>query len=82
MEQLDRQTVKFQIPARRGAIHGIGEFLVRRSPGGFLAIDILFDTLVATETWEQCRVHVPQTGVDCIEVHPDQSVAHFRLFAD
>lgn len=80
MEQLDRQTVEFQFPVRHGALHGFGEFLVRQNPDGLLAIDILVDMQGKAGTWNQTRYHVPQSGVDRIEDHPDLSRAHFRLF--
>ena len=80
-DDLQGKTVEFKIPIKRGRVHGIGDFLIKVNPAGFLAIDVTVDEAL---TWSQRvvhRYHIPQEGVDLIERHPDPKIADFRLFA-
>jgi hypothetical protein len=79
-DDLDHKTVEFRIPTDRGIDHGIGELWVRQNPAGLLVIEVVTD--VQGKDWAeriQTRYFLPQSGVDRIERHPDQSVAVFRL---
>ena len=80
-DDLDGQSVEFRILLGGETKHEVGEFLAVDCPDGFLSLSILVHlTVIAGSAWTQIRIPVPQTGVDRIELHPDQSVAKFRLF--
>jgi len=78
--QLNDESVEFRIPVDGVAVHRIGRFLATDCPDGFLSLSILTDDKGIDGKTNRTRYYVPQSGVDRIEVHPNQSIAHFRLF--
>lgn len=80
MEQLEHQTVEFEIPDDDQWVHGFGKFLVRQNPEGLLAIEIAVDQLKSLAEMFQWRYPLPQAGVDAILDHPDREKARFQLF--
>ncbi len=83
IEQLDHRSAEFRIHTKIGLIHQVGEFWVRQNPDGLLAVDAVAYTQGrdAVET-VRLQYFLPQTAVDQIERHPDQTVAEFRLFLE
>jgi hypothetical protein len=80
-QDLDHKRVEFRVHTTRGLEHGIGEFWVRQNPQGLQAIEVVVET--QGRDWAervQTRYYPKQDGAFCIERHPDQSVADFRLF--
>ncbi len=79
-KDLDQKSVEFKIHVNKRWIHGIGKFVVSQNQRGWLSVGI---EKVSPKSSSSRVVHlfpIPQDGVDMIEKHPDQTVAHFRLF--
>jgi hypothetical protein len=78
---LDGQSVQFRVPDTHDTMIGIGKFLAADCPGGLLSLSIVVDlTVRAGLEWKSIRIPIPQIGVDCIQVHNDQTIARYSLF--
>jgi hypothetical protein len=63
-----------------GPVEGLGKLWAIPCPGDLLSMSIVAEQRWSDGSTTQIRVWLPQSGVDCIEVHPDQAIAQFRLF--
>lgn len=79
MEDLDDKTVEFRLrmPGRKD--EGLGKFLVRRNPKGYLAIEICAIASATENEVVEIRYYLLQQTADRIEAHPNLGVAKFRL---
>ena len=78
---LNGQTVEFRIPGQHYVVHSIGTFEARALSGRRVFLRI---RLHVSSDWagkEGILFRIPQDGCTRIEIHPDQSVARYRLFA-
>jgi hypothetical protein len=75
--QLDDKTVEFRQPC--DTVPRLGRFLAVDCPNGFLSLSILTDETGLDQKTVRTRYYIPQAGVDRVEVHPNESIAHFRL---
>jgi len=73
---INGQTVEFQIPGKYSGIHGIGTFEARQLSGRRVVMRIRLDVSSDWTRKEGIVLHIPQEGR-----HPDQSVARYRLLA-
>lgn len=78
---LHDQTVEFRLPGQHHAVHGIGTFKAQALSGRRVSIWIRLQLSSGWERREDILFRVPQDGCGRIEIHPDQSVARYRLFA-
>ena len=78
---LNGQTVEFRIPGARSAIQGIGAFEARQLSGRRVMMRIRLDLSSDWAGKEGLVFRISQVGCDQIEIHPNQSVARFRMFA-
>jgi hypothetical protein len=78
--KLDGKTVEFRIPSDGHTYYAVGKFLAVDCPGGFLSLRIVWSQSLTDGSTNELRIPVPQIGADRIEEHPDQSVAHYRIF--
>jgi hypothetical protein len=78
---LNGQTVEFRIPGTHCAIQGIGTFEARQLSGRRVAMRLRLDVSSEWTRKEGLVFRIPQEGCRQIEIHPNQSVARYRLFA-
>jgi hypothetical protein len=80
-EELDKKTVEFRMPVvNEGMVEGLGKLWAIPCPNDLLSISVVVRQRHLDGSTSQIRVWLPQSGVDCIEFHPDQKIAQFRLF--
>ena len=79
--ELDGQTVEFQIPGQHGSIHGVGTFEARALSGRRVVLRIRFHVSADWAGKDGIVFRVQQDGCREIVLHPDQSVAQYRMFA-
>jgi len=77
---LDGKTVEFRIPGQHSSLQGVGTFEARQLSGRRVVIRIRFHVLPDWTGKDGVVFRVSKDGCDQIEVHPDQSVAHYRMF--
>ena len=75
--EIDGKRVEFRItyPAEGRVREGVGEFLVRGNCVEKMAIDIV---VPHPEEYFDNVYHLTESLVEKIEIHPDQTVAHYR----
>ena len=73
--------VEFQIPGTHSAIQGIGTFEARQLSGRRVVIRIRLDISPDWAPKEPITFRIPSDGCRQIELHPNQSVARYRMFA-
>jgi hypothetical protein len=78
---LNGQTVEFRIPGIHSAIHWIGIFEARQLSGRRVVMRIRLDISPDWARKEPITFRIPQEGCGQIEIHPNQSVARYRMFA-
>jgi len=78
---LNGQTVEFQIPGKSSSVHGIGIFEARQLSGRRVVMRIRLDVSSDWTRKEGIVFRVPREGCRQIEIHPNQSIARYRLFA-
>jgi hypothetical protein len=78
---LNGQSVEFRIPGIHSAIHGIGIIEARQLSGRRVVMRIRLDVSPDWASKEGLMFRIPQQGCRQIEIHPNQSVARYRLFA-
>ena len=79
-QQLDGQRVEFNLLAENVRYKGIGTFDVQERPGDILFIQIVQDLPGQTPDDRVSRRYtVAQEDARRIEIHPDSSVAAYRL---
>jgi hypothetical protein len=78
---LNGQTVEFQIPGQHSEIHGIGTFEARQLSGRRVFMRIRFHVVPDWAGKDGVLFRVSRDGCRQIEIHPDQSVARYRMFA-
>ena len=77
---LDGQTVEFRLPGDYGELRGVGTFKARALSGRRVTIWIRLHVSADWARKEEILFRVPQDPAKRIELHPNQSVARFRLF--
>jgi hypothetical protein len=80
--ELDKQSIEFRIPLKGRRIGcGTGTLLARSRiyVDDRIAVEIEIKHLVGRWQERQVIFQVPQKYVDCIEPHPSQDIAKFRL---
>src|SRR5689334_17169488 len=81
-DELDKQSVEFELKSKNVRVSGIGEFWVAQNPEKRLAIDIvIYEPGAHWSEIRQTQFHLQQVHVDRIEINPDQTKAKFRLLA-
>jgi hypothetical protein len=76
-DELNEKSVYFDISEPFDPVaDGIGDFAIRESPDGLLAITILVFDPTKIHRFPLC-----QPLADRIEIHPDQNVSRFRLIS-
>ena len=78
--ELDQQRIQFRIPLEDGSHEGLGVLWAMECPNDFLSISIVCDLPQAQHSGTQIRIPIPQPGTDAIKLHPNQTVARFRLY--
>ena len=78
---LDGQTVEFRIPGKHSSVQGVGTFAARALSGRRVVLRIRLDMQPGWARKEDIVFLIPQDGCRQIELHPNQAVARYRLFA-
>ena len=78
---LDGQTVEFRVPGQHSALRGIGTFKARALSGRRVLLWIRLQLASEWARKEEIVFRVPREGCARIKLHPDQSVARYRMFA-
>ncbi len=78
--ELDQGRIQFGIPIEGRMHEGFGTLWATKCPDGLLSISIVFALPAEEHSRTQVRIPVPQSGTDALELHPEQSVARFRLY--
>jgi hypothetical protein len=74
-DEIEGKHVEFRITFANAVAEGVGEFLVRGNCVERMAIDVVVPH--PKESFDRLY-HLPDSLVEKIEVHPDQTVAHYR----
>jgi len=77
---LDGQTVEFRLPGQHSSTHGIGTFQARALSGRRVVLRIRLQMAPGWARKEDILFLIPQDGCRQIEIHPNNSVARYRLF--
>ena len=77
---LHGQTVEFRVPGKHGILHGIGTFEARALSGRRVVLRIRLQMQPGWARKEDILLLIPHDGCRDIEIHPNQSVARYRLF--
>ena len=78
--ELHQKSVEFKLPLGELTISGIGQFFALQNQEDLVGIWLVTDQ--QGRHWAeriQTRYRLPQPAVDRIVVHPDPSIADFRL---
>ena len=78
---LNGQTVEFQIPGQHSGIHGVGTFEARALSGRRVVLRVRFHAAADWAGKDGIVFRISQDGCREIVIHPDQSVARYRMFA-
>lgn len=79
--ELDQKRIEFRMPLEEGPVEGLGTLWATQCPDDLLSISIAVNLRWADGSTTHIRVPLPQIAVDRIELHPDQSIAKYRLLA-
>jgi hypothetical protein len=76
---LDQQRIEFLILLEGGPHEGLGTLSATECPDDLLSISIVCDLPAREHSETRIHIPIPQSGTDALEIHPNQTVARFRL---
>ena len=76
---LHNQKVEFEFHADNTPVTGLGKFRVFENPAGLQEIEIVITQLVLPGHFADTIYTLEQANAGCITIHPDQSIAKYKL---